>query len=177
MKNWKLLKKELVYNHPFRKIEEWTMLRHDGSTSPYSVDVTGDAVIVFGITDDKKVLLLEQIFLPTEKVHKTLVAGFLDEGKSPEEVAKKELREEAGCTAEEMISLGNALLGKWTNRYMHFFLAKGVKVVGDQELEMAEQIEYSFVDVAEMKELLKAGEIQDLTSEICARRALDYLDL
>jgi len=148
----------------------------DGRIDNFAIHVRRGAAIVFGITDDEKVLLLEEKFISTQEKHKTLVAGGLDKNKTPEEVAWKELREEAGCDAEEMILLGTSVENKWTTGKLYFFLAKGVQLVGDQILEKNEDINFSFVSKKEFKKFLEGGEIDDATVEVCAWKALNYLE-
>jgi len=97
------------------------------------------------------------------------------DGSNPEETAKRELREEAGCVARKLIYLGNTQRSKWATGRLHFFLAKEVEQKYEQELEYAEDIKVSFVDFKDFKRYFEAGEIHDVASVSCFAFVLNYI--
>ncbi len=173
-KQWKFLNKKIVYAHPYRSVEEWTFTIPDGSEHTYSVQVAADVVIVFGITKGKQVLLLHQYYVAQGVKVPTLVAGFVDTV-DPEDTAKHELREEAGCEAKEFIYLGSSYKGKYATGVFHFYLARDIELVGPQELEPSEDIDASLISLDQCRELLRTSALQDVAQVACAYRALDYL--
>jgi ADP-ribose pyrophosphatase len=175
MKKWEVISKKVLFDDWYNVLEEWKIKLSDKKIRDFVINGGPDAVIVFGLTNDNKVLYIEQIFLLQDKKYKTLVAGMIDKGYTPLEIAKKELREEAGCEATEWIDLGTGLKGKWTKGTMYYFLAKGVKKVGEQQLEDSEFIDVGFTDMDTMETWLKNGEIQDIAVEVGAHRAIKYL--
>ena len=114
-------------------VEEWDVENPEGHVDNYSIHICPEVVIVFGLSKDGKVLLLDQFFIAQQLRLHTLVAGAVDRGRDRLEVAKEELREEAGCEAEEMIELGYSYLGKWTTGKRYFYLAKGVEKKHEQD--------------------------------------------
>ena len=98
---------------PFRRL----VLEHPG------------AVIVLAVDEQQRVLCLRQYRHPAERRFVELPAGLCDEeGEDPVEVARRELREEAGLAAGEWIHLTST----WSSpgisaELMHFYLARDLQ--------------------------------------------------
>jgi 8-oxo-dGTP pyrophosphatase MutT (NUDIX family) len=175
-KIWKLLSKKEAFDSPHKRLEDWTFEVEEGKEQTYTLQAWGGGVVVFALTKDKKVLVLDQFFVSQQKKHITLVAGMIDKDKTPEEIAVQELREEAGCVAGSLISLGKSVRSKWITGYLHFFLALGVEQNYEQALNLSEDISCRFVDIETCKTYLRDGRLKGLFAELCARRAFDYLE-
>ena len=86
------------------------------------------SVIVLAIDHDDRVLCLRQYRHPARRRFVELPAGLIDrEGEDPLEVARRELREEAGLEAGEWTHLTST----WSSpgisaELMHFYLARGL---------------------------------------------------
>ena len=173
---WEVIKKEEIYKDEWKGLEKW-MFRSEGCVDKgITIQTARDSVVVFGITDEEKVLFIKEYYFALEKHIYSLVAGMVDDGKTPEQIAKSELLEEAGCEAEEIISLGSFCLGKYVTGRAHLFLAKGVKKVQEQSLEDCEDIEVNFVGLNEFKKMLENGEIGAIPEVAASYRALKYLN-
>ena len=89
---------------------------------------TPDGVIIFPITDDGKIILIEEK-RPHEnpKVRIKAVSGILEHDKgSPLENAQREMQEEIGFKATEMIPLMTMKGSGTINSTQYFFIAKGL---------------------------------------------------
>ncbi len=87
------------------------------------------------------------------------VAGAIEEGEGPEEAARRELREELGIEAEELLDLGHA--DAVTSQVLapaRLFLARGLKFV-EPEREETENIEPVKMKLEEAVSLVMSGEI------------------
>jgi 8-oxo-dGTP pyrophosphatase MutT (NUDIX family) len=95
------------------------------------------AVIVLAMDDRRRAYCLRQYRHPAQRRFVELPAGLLDAaGESPEETGRRELREEAGLEADEWVPLGSTWPSPGiTGEVMHFFLARGVRVVEDDTFE------------------------------------------
>lgn len=174
---WNFKEKKEVFSAPFVSIEQWSIVTPQGKEIHPFIDQKQDAVIVFAITEEGKVVTLNQYFISHQRSFTTLVAGIVEEGEDRLKTAERELLEEAGYEAEEMVYLGAAHRGKWTTGTMHFYIAKNAAKIQSQQLEDSEEIEVRELSVDHVKQLLRSGELQDMGVFGCAYRALDYLGL
>ncbi len=134
-KDVEIISKKPLYQG-FFSMEAYTF-KHKLFAGGWSEPVTrevferGEAVVVLPydpVTDS--VVLIEQIRIPAYQSSTSpwlleLVAGMIDKGYSAEEVAHKELMEEAGVTAEKLTRVNSYLAspGGTTERF-HFYWAK-----------------------------------------------------
>lgn len=176
MSEWKLNNKKVAFEGPYVKVEEWFLQTPLGKEIHPLMDIGHDAVFVFPITKDNKVVVLKEFFVSDMSYHYTVVAGSVDRDDTPLEIARAELREEAGATTDELISLGNITARKWSVRTDYFFLAKDVMLQA-QDLQGHEDITVEVVSLERFKEILRNGEMHDSSGTVCAYKALDYLGL
>lgn len=172
---WEIIKKEQIYKDYWKGIEKWKFRAEDCVDRDITIQISRSFVVVFGITEDKKILVIKEYFFACEKHLYSFVAGIVDDDKSPEEIAKSELLEEGGCEAREIINLGEFYLGKYVTGKGHIFLARGVKKVAEQNLEDCEDIEVEFIDYDKFIKMLEDGDIGAMPEIAAAYRALDYL--
>ncbi len=103
----------------------------DGDEVEREVVNFGEAVAVLPITDDNKVILVEQYRAPINSWILEIPAGKVEPGESPEETARRELEEEIGYKAEQlekMISIYTT--PGYSDEILHMYVAKNLKYVG-----------------------------------------------
>lgn len=115
--------------------------RRDGTEGEYFyVDMPGSVGIVPLFDDGSTLLIRQRRYLLGTDLFEFPIGGMHD-GEAPEEVAARELREEAGLLAGRLDALGSFAPYKGvSNERCHFFLARDLREVG-QELEAEEAIE------------------------------------
>jgi ADP-ribose diphosphatase len=88
----------------------------------YSIS-TFDYVSVFAVTTNGTFPLVRQFRPAIEEFTLELPGGHVDQGETPEQAARKELHEETGFVAKELILLGNLSpdTGRLGNRQWCFF--------------------------------------------------------
>lgn len=143
--------------------DEWISLRADTCRSerdeeitPYYIFEYSPWVCIFPLTTDGKLLITEQYRHGIGQVHFEFPGGGLDASDaSPLDAAKRELLEETGHTAQEFVELGSLSTdpAKNTNR-LHYFLAKNITRVGEQQLDRTEDISLKLVSIEEVFSLL-----------------------
>lgn len=128
-----------VFDGILYDVYQWPQELYDGTTSTYERINRQDTISVLGVTEDKKILLIEE-----EQPHRpksiSLVAGKVDPGETPELAAERELLEETGYKAariEKWFTYHPDLNIDWT---VFVYLAKGLKKIADQKLEGGEKI-------------------------------------
>ncbi len=176
MSEWKLNDKKVAFEGPYVKVEEWFLETPLGKEIHPLMVIANQAVFVFPITEDNKVVVLKEFFVSDMSYHYTVVAGSIDRDGAPLEIARAELLEEAGATTDDLIPLGKITSRKWDVHIDHFFLAKNVTLQA-QDLQGHEDITVEVVSLERFKEILRNGEMHDSSGTVCAYKALDYLGL
>ena len=152
------------------KVDEVRM--PDGSTAEREYVVHDDAVAVVPLLDDGSVLLLKQYRHPVGRYVLELPAGKMDEdGESPEDTGRRELREEVGHAADELIHLVTfENSAGWSDERTHVFLARGVRASAPPEGFSAEHEEADMEVVRlpfeEAVSQARAGELTDAKTVI-----------
>jgi ADP-ribose pyrophosphatase len=121
-----------------------------------------DAVGILGETVEGKLVLLKNYRYPVQKWLYEVPAGKIDPGETPMQAAERELKEETGYTAEEIIQVGAfySSPGICTEK-LYLFAATGL-VAGEQALEPSEEgLKVELFTPEEAQGLLFSGEIQD----------------
>jgi ADP-ribose pyrophosphatase len=134
--------------------EEFDIVRHPGASAivPFMSDPGGD---------DPQLLLLRQYRYAAGGYIYEIPAGRLDEGESPEQCAARELKEETGCTAEQMVRLTTMFTTPgFTDEVIHLFMATTL-THGESNREADEFVDVVIVGLAEALELIRTGEILD----------------
>ena len=130
------------------------------------------AVCVIPITDEGEVILERQYRYSVDRVLIEIPAGKLDYvGEDFCEAALRELREETGAVASEMIDMGDyfgspAIMGE----HIRMFMARGL-TFGETELDEGEFLEVFRVPLSEAVEMVLRGEITDGKTQVAILRA------
>jgi len=133
---------------------ELEMIRHPGASAvvPFLSDPNGD---------DPQLLLIRQYRYAAERYLYEIPAGRLDPGETPDVCARRELREETGCTAERVEHLITMYTTPgFTDERIHLFMAVGL-TRGENAREVDEFIEMETMPLSRALSLVERGEIQD----------------
>jgi len=123
-------------------------------------------VQVLPITPQNQVVMVSQYRHGCGQVLIELPGGLIDQDDgNPEESAQRELLEETGYVAEELILLAEtypqpAVLSNTGSTY----LARNVKKAGEPRPDPAEDIEICLVDLEKIPEMIRKGEIKNSQS-------------
>lgn len=119
------------------------------------------AVVVVPVADDGKIILVKQWRRAVQEILLELPAGTLEKGEPPELCAQRELQEETGFKAKEIISLGGFYSAPgFCTEYLHLFLAKGL-AASALEADGDEAIDLFFADIAQVWKMIADGLIHD----------------
>jgi 8-oxo-dGTP pyrophosphatase MutT (NUDIX family) len=150
----------VVATYPFLEVREHDLV-HDGGQAQEVVTIhLRDWAIVAATTDEGRHVLVEQHRHGIDGPSLELAAGVIDEGESPAEAARRELLEETGYEAAEMIPLGWA----HPNPALHdnrafFFLARGAKKTREPLDAFDERVNVVVLDDGELDEAERASRV------------------
>lgn len=139
---WTIIDTEMVV------ADRWIQLRADtcvdaaGRTiAPFYVLDPAEWISVLALTPDGEAIVVEEYRHGAGIVALGTIGGAVESDESPRDAAVRELREETGYAASEIIELGAtwANFGDHSNR-VHHFLARDCVRAGDQSLDDGEMI-------------------------------------
>lgn len=136
---------------------EW--IKHPGACAVVPVYENGD------------IQLLRQFRYPIKQIFWEVPAGKIDEGEEPDETAKRELREEAGLTAQNLVYVGHFYPGiGYSDEIIHIYVAWDLKKV-PQKVDDDEFVTRHRLPFSEAIDRVHSGEINDGKTLICLLRA------
>lgn len=124
----KILNIEEIYKAHIFSAEKIKIELPDGKQRYYDMVRHGPAVVIVPVTEDGKILFVRQYRLGAEKELLELPAGMINYGEDPDPAAARELREETGLEASEMIRLGGFYASAgYCSEYLNIYLARDLK--------------------------------------------------
>jgi ADP-ribose diphosphatase len=152
---------ENIYQGKILNLRLDTVPLENGKTVRFEVVEHRDSIGVLPLTEDGKALLVRQYRHATKETLLEIVAGNVDPGESFEEAAQRELSEEVGHRAGEIVPLGGFYLCPgYSTEFMHIFLARGLHAQAATPDE-DEQIETAEIPLAELYRQARSGELRD----------------
>ncbi|MHB8893859.1 MAG: NUDIX domain-containing protein [Candidatus Geothermincolia bacterium] len=138
----------------------------DGRTATWERVAHPGAVGMVPLTDDGDVLMVRQYRHAVRGVILEIPAGKLDPGEAPADCASRELAEEVGMKAAEMIPLAEFYNSPgYSDERFFLYLARGL-APEEGEAEADEFLELVKVPLESSLDLVSSGEIRDAKSII-----------
>jgi ADP-ribose pyrophosphatase len=155
----RIVERRLAYESPYVKVVEKDVDFGDavGIETFWSVR-TGEYAAIVAVTEDGRIPLVRQFRPAVESYVLELPSGAVDPGEEPEAAARRELLEETGCEAQELVLLGRLHVdsGRLETQQWAWFApnARIVSYVPSAD----EPLEHLFVTPAGLKDLINTGE-------------------
>jgi len=132
---------------------------------------------ILALTKNNEVVLIKQYRHGVQEVLWEIPGGVVEDGEDPLEGVKRELLEETGYTAPEIIQVGKLYANPalQTNS-MYCFLALDAEKMTGQSLDDGEDIEVHLVPLDELMAMSKRGEFSHALQVACLFHALIHLE-
>jgi ADP-ribose pyrophosphatase len=160
-----------VYRGRIMRIREDHVVLPRGSHAVFNVAEIREGATVLALDGEMHAHLIREYKWAVDRVSVEAISGGIEEGESPLDCARRELREEGGLEAAEWIDLGK--VDPFTSHVRspnYVFLARGLTPVGTEH-EEGEVIEALRTPLAEAVEMVVRGEITHAASVVAILRA------
>ena len=169
---WKVLESK----HPFPKFRMDTCELPSGKEYKAFVLEFDAWANVVAITKNNEVVLVKQYRHGVQEVLLELPGGVVDKGEDPLEGAKRELMEETGYSAGNIIEVGRLYPNPAIqHNTLYCYLATDVELTGEQHLDDAEEIEVQLVPLDELVKMAAQGKFLHALNVAVLFQALAYL--
>lgn len=162
---WSVVRENKEYTTPIFNLLHRKMRLESGeehNEGDFYVLEAPEWVNVLPITEDKKVVLVEQFRYGIEQPTLEIPGGMVDSGETPLEAIRRELAEETGYESEKWESLGKVSANPaiMTN-YTHLYLAQNCEFTGFWEAEgdIHERIKVHALPLEEFLTMVEEGTI------------------
>ncbi len=156
----KEISREYIYEGKILKLRRDKVELQDGrETSREVIEHNGGSGVV-AITEDDEILLVKQYRRPYDEVTLEIPAGKLNPGESPEENARRELSEETGYEAEELIDFGKMYPSPgYTGEVIRIYYAPLAKKMGEAHTDEGEFLSLVKMPVEEVRHHIEEGSL------------------
>lgn len=156
LKKWQVLQSKTLIKNQWISVKCDSCINGNGLVIPSYYWVEGkDYVVVLGTTTEGKVVMIEQYRHGVKEILQEFPGGIIEKGECPEETAKRELYEETGYIANDIIlkkEIYSAPASLSTKGYL--FFARNLINTGVQHLDKEEEINIKLVDFDSLQELI-----------------------
>ena len=162
----KIISQETVFSGRVLDVAVENHQLPDGRQASFEIIRHPGGAAVLPVLPDGRILLIRQFRPAIGEMIYEIPAGRLEPGETAQECAARELVEEAGCSAAEILPLG----GFWStvgfcDEYIHLFL--GLELVSvEQDLEPDEIIDLCPMPLTEALDKVHNGEILDSKTQL-----------
>jgi len=150
-----------IYSGKIVKLRVDDVTLSNGHTTQREVVEHAPAVAILAVDDEGNVLLVRQFRYATGHELLEIPAGIMEKGESPEETARRELREEIGYDAKFLRHIASFYSSPgFSDEIIHLFCATGIfpsKLDSDED----EIIEGTKLSPGECKRLIEEKKIED----------------
>ena len=165
------ISREIVFNGKIFTVAKDVSMLPDGRKAPRELVLHAGGAGVLPVDEDKTVTLVRQYRCGAMQCVTEICAGKLEIGEDPKECAVRELSEELGITAENVVSLGHLLpTPAYDSEVTHIFLATGL-THSDSHLDDGEFLEVVKLPLDKAVELVMDGTITDAKTQIALLKA------
>ena len=161
IKPWPCIRSQSVQSFRIFSIRvDTTISPRTSAEHDFYVIETRDWVNIIPLTADHQVVMVRQYRHGSREVTLEIPGGLVDSGDTPEVAAARELLEETGYQAEEVMKIGvaNPNPAIFNNR-CYTFVARNAAKAHDPMPDQTEDIEVALIPLVDIPELIRKGKI------------------
>ena len=171
----KTLESQEIYKGKIIRVRRDKVELINGGTSMREVVEHSGGVGILALDKEGNGVMVRQYRYPIESELLEVPAGKLEPGEDPLECAIRELSEETGYQAEQMIPLGSFLPSPgYCKETLYVYLALGLKQ-GEMHLDKDEFLSVEKIPFSRLIDMTMSGEITDGKTVIAILKAARYL--
>ena len=155
------VKETVIYNGNYLDLINVDVKLPNGNSSNRDIIKHPGACAIIPFLNDNEIILLEQFRKPLDKTILEIPAGKLDKNEEPLSCAHRELEEETGYKAKNMIYLGSiATAPGFCDEIIHLYKASNL-YKGTKSCDEDEFTDIKIFTLDKIKNMIKNGDIID----------------
>lgn len=160
-RKWALDEAETIFKNSFLQLSRERCSHPELGSHNFYVLGLRDWVNITPVTSEGKILLVKQYRRGTDEITVEIPSGSMDRGEdAPLPAARRELREETGYVAGQMVPLCRVAVNPAIqDNYCHMYLATDCTYDGELQPDATEEIEVLSLTPGEVEDMLARGEI------------------
>ena len=170
--HWKKIGEYAVYEG-WRKIIKKEFELPNGRRIDFDIVGAGHYVTIAALTEGGEFILVRQYRPGPEQLMISFPEGAIDSGEQPEDAARRELLEETGYLAGQILFL-KEFRASYTNQHQYCLLATGCRPTGRQQLDDDEFIEVFTMPPPDLRRLLADTADNSFHNVGCGYLALEW---
>jgi ADP-ribose pyrophosphatase len=159
---------KVVFKGLIFDVYQWEQQMYDGTKKTFEKAGRLDTVCIFPVMPDGKIILTKQE-QPQYDPYIGALGGRVDRGEDILSAAKRELLEESGYEAEELILWDARQPISKVEWAVYTFIAKGLKKVTEMDLDGGEKIEFLSLTLDELSDMATSGDSNFSEKEIAEK--------
>jgi ADP-ribose pyrophosphatase len=172
---YKMNKKDSPYIGPVFSVERIELTLPDNRSRTYDRVTMQNAVTILPIDDEGNVYFVRQFRVGSDSELLELPAGKIEAGESAQVTAEREIREETGMAAREMLPIGEFYMSPgYSTEFMYCFLARGL-YRAPLSPDADEFLNVEKIPLDKVKKMAAANELPDSKSLAVLMLAWEYL--
>lgn len=175
---WRIKSSKKIYSHHLITLFEDT-LDLNGEDRIYIRAIRRNYSTIVPFISKNELVIIRSYRHLVDAIQVEAPSGYIEDGESPYEAAKRELKEETGYEAQKIVSLGHytldySMFEQNGNIFAAYDLLTNKEAKSKQSLGKMEKIEVDIISIDQIKRLLYEGKILNAASIAAFYKALDF---